>query len=906
MKTNESNNYQHIKALNKAYLKKQLVIFYGAGISKPLGLPSWSELISGVLNSFIDIETEEGEIQKDKLLKTIEGKSYWDSINYLKKALGIEDEKFKNSVAEEIEEKEDLNCPNGGEWPDNNYWDMAKMDIPLFMTTNYDTIFSKVLNGKCQHVDFLKSEKALSEYLGSNSVNNKEIIYLHGCVDRPSSIVISGDDVKKMYESDRWKTGLSSVLTSHKVLFLGVSFDDEYLMQFLKEVKTVAGNPIYSFSIGESDKKDFPHEEIFIHKENIVQEIREVMSRIRRKISEIILLRFNITKCDEKVKRKIRTEIRKRFTVFESVEISIENGYLIVGFGNCREKDEEIDIDRKLQSLVKTLRKEKILKNERFVCYISQNTENYSLTRGTLNTVFKKNQYYFMTQMIDSSSSGIVIDKIGLNLNENEYVRKIRNFTEKKGRITNEGKEYTVYVDEKVTIKDSENSGVEVHVAGLIFYEGKLLLEKRSENEAIAPNKLSLPGGRLRPGEGFRDGLERILKQKYSMEVGTMEIADEFKTHGANIPGIAFLTDTKLIDTDRFTFFDQKAIDDIKDADLGCERKLLNKAFKLSRTKVKDSIKLRIIMLTECVYNCRCCHHENLKDIHLKSREDQIIHSLLFLHQNFDITQITITGGEPLLPGNRACLLNVLKVIREEINNIDLSIITNGYYLDEDCIEELKKYNIRYKISLYGYDNESFFQYARVNKEKFSDFDYIQDFQTKLNLLYKNKCVVTINIPLQKYIFQGLETLFKQEEFRSIIEKAEIKIKIIDMVKPRINPELYEEDYIEVNSVDQINLEEGETGKEDAEEKEREKGHEWNSNMGTFSDLPVELYQYPCKNLSNCSECFNNFALTMKPDGTFLICRRALNEKNRKIFQQYKIEVEDVDLGQEYGKREEE
>ena len=62
MKTNEPNNYQHIKALNKAYLKKQLVIFYGAGISKPLGLPSWSELISGVLNSFIDIETEEGEI----------------------------------------------------------------------------------------------------------------------------------------------------------------------------------------------------------------------------------------------------------------------------------------------------------------------------------------------------------------------------------------------------------------------------------------------------------------------------------------------------------------------------------------------------------------------------------------------------------------------------------------------------------------------------------------------------------------------------------------------------------------------------------------------------------------------------------------------------------------------------
>ncbi len=876
--------------MNKAYLKKQLVIFYGAGISKPLGLPSWSELISGVLNSFIDIETEEGEIQKYELLEEIEGKSYWDSINYLKEKLGIDDEKFKNAVAEEIEEKEELNCPNGGGWADNNYWDMAKMDIPLLMTTNYDTIFSKVLNGKCQHVDFLKSEKPLAEYLGNNSANNKVIIYLHGCVDCPSSIVISGDDVKKMYESDRWKTGLSSVLASHKVLFLGVSFDDEYLMQFLKEVKTLAGNPIYSFSIGESDKKNFPHEEIFIHKENIVQEIREVMSRIRRKISEIILLRFNIIKCDEKIKRKIRTEIRSRFTVFESVEINIENGYLIVGFGNCREKDEEIDIDGKLRGLVKTLKKEKFLKNERFVCYLSQNAENYSVTRGTLNTVFKRNQYYFMTQMIDLSSSGIVIDKIGLNLNENEYARKIQNFTEKKGRIINGGKEYTVYVDDKVTIKDSENSGVEVHVAGLIFYEGKLLLEKRSAYEAIAPNKFSLPGGRLRPGEGFQDGLVRILKQKYGMEVGTMEIADEFKTHGANIPGIAFLTDTKLIGTDRFTFLDQKAIGSLKKEELGCERELLLKAFKLSRTKMKESIKLRIIMLTECIYNCRCCHHENLKDIHLKSHEDQIIHSLRFLYLNFDITQVTITGGEPLLPGNRACLLNVLKVIREELNNIDLSIITNGYYLDEDCIEELKKYNIRYKISLYGYDNESFFQYARVDKKTFSDFDYIQDFQEKLNLLYKKNCAVTINIPLQKYVFRGLETLFKQEGFRSVIEKAEIKIKIIDMVRPRINPELFEKDYIEVNSVAQIKPEES---------------YEWNSYMGTFSGLPVEFYQYPCKDHSNCSECFNNFALTMKPDGTFLICRHALNEKNRKIFQQHEVEVEDVDLGKEYGKMEE-
>ena len=42
----------------------------------------------------------------------------------------------------------------------------------------------------------------------------------------------------------------------------------------------------------------------------------------------------------------------------------------------------------------------------------------------------------------------------------------------------------------------------------------------------------------------------------------------------------------------------------------------------------------------------------------------------------------------------------------------------------------------------------------------------------------------------------------------------------------------------------------------------------------------------------------------MKLDDTFLICRHALNERNRKIFRQYKVEVEDMDLGKEFEKME--
>lgn len=70
----------------------------------------------------------------------------------------------------------------------------------------------------------------------------------------------------------------------------------------------------------------------------------------------------------------------------------------------------------------------------------------------------------------------------------------IQFFPDKKGLISGRNREYSVYSQENVKIRDSHNSGTEVHVAGFIFYGGKLLLEKRNSSEASVPDKYSLPG----------------------------------------------------------------------------------------------------------------------------------------------------------------------------------------------------------------------------------------------------------------------------------------------------------------------------------------------------------------------------------------------------------------------------
>lgn len=65
------------------------------------------------------------------------------------------------------------------------------------------------------------------------------------------------------------------------------------------------------------------------------------------------------------------------------------------------------------------------------------------------------------------------------------------------------------------------------------------------------------------------------------------------------------------------------------------------------------------------------------------------------------------------------------------------------------------------------------------------------------------------------------------------------------------------------------------------------------------------FYKYPCGNSENCQKCFNNFALTMKPNGKMLICQKALihNKIAKEKLFRAGIEIEDVDLGKEYGNK---
>jgi len=65
--------------------------------------------------------------------------------------------------------------------------------------------------------------------------------------------------------------------------------------------------------------------------------------------------------------------------------------------------------------------------------------------------------------------------------------------------------------------KNSEK--IEVHVAGICFYEGKVLVMKRSGNKRLYPGLWECGGGKVRMGETFEDSIIREIGEETNMIV---------------------------------------------------------------------------------------------------------------------------------------------------------------------------------------------------------------------------------------------------------------------------------------------------------------------------------------------------------------------------------------------------
>jgi hypothetical protein len=215
---------------------QKLIPFVGAGVSmavrckrtkKPL-FPSWRELLVEAA-ARLDREKKQREANLVRAFLDLDTPDYMEAARYAEKALGpiwldFLRGQFNHTKAKA--EKSSLELARA-------CWDL---NCSLVITTNYD----RVLRWTCPEAGDVSVWNIQSPYeQGSFARNGSErsvIWHLHGNIEEPDRIILTPDSYRRLYPQGKEETEsqlgaailtLRSLLTSHSLLFVGFSLDDE-------------------------------------------------------------------------------------------------------------------------------------------------------------------------------------------------------------------------------------------------------------------------------------------------------------------------------------------------------------------------------------------------------------------------------------------------------------------------------------------------------------------------------------------------------------------------------------------------------------------------------------------------------------------------------------------------------
>ncbi|WXR60951.1 SIR2 family protein [Peptostreptococcaceae bacterium AGR-M142] len=222
------SNGNIIKELQKKYREKNIIPFLGAGLSIPFNIPDWNKLIRDCALG-MGIEDVQGTSFLPMLDMDLKNYDYWGAVSIIKKYLNRSEDDIQEFIVNTI----DTSIPDEIISIDNNYEDLGKYGFNLYFTTNYDHIMSNYLESNFTPVN-LKDVKSNIQALISNS-KVKRIFHLHGNMSDSSSIVISSEKYKELYDDDVYKS-LFSVFSGVKTfLFIGFSFNDVFIQNIIKD-----------------------------------------------------------------------------------------------------------------------------------------------------------------------------------------------------------------------------------------------------------------------------------------------------------------------------------------------------------------------------------------------------------------------------------------------------------------------------------------------------------------------------------------------------------------------------------------------------------------------------------------------------------------------------------------------
>ncbi|MGC9933778.1 SIR2 family NAD-dependent protein deacylase [Priestia aryabhattai] len=233
----------NLSELKRDYQEGRVVPFIGAGLSVPFNVPTWKLLIESITKKYA---VGKKSFIKDVVETHLKSNDYWGAIGALKHYAILNDKVIQTEIVKLIKEKQ-VSLKNNNL---HNYLDIANMEFELYLTTNYENLLHEYVN--CDNVPILLKD---IDFSTQEMFDEKRILHLHGYTSNPGSIVISRESYMNLYNDNKYKKLLSIITGSKKLLFMGFSFDDQFVSTLLKDHKKYFNGEHYIVLNNPTDEK---------------------------------------------------------------------------------------------------------------------------------------------------------------------------------------------------------------------------------------------------------------------------------------------------------------------------------------------------------------------------------------------------------------------------------------------------------------------------------------------------------------------------------------------------------------------------------------------------------------------------------------------------------------------------
>jgi hypothetical protein len=216
--------------LIKQIREGKAVVWGGAGLSIPSGLPRWSELVDEFITKSRQYGLSADEYDELKVMH--QGGSFDDVVDFCRDRMGPFEygefmrERFTQSYK-----------------PSSLHKLVCDIGFSAVLTTNYDKLLE---DAWLQIRGTLPSPVLTNKDAGAVGprLNNNDFFFLkvHGDIDRPDSIVLSARDyTEHIFGNRAFMDFLERLYSSKTILFVSTPFNEYYIRRMLEQARYVTG-----------------------------------------------------------------------------------------------------------------------------------------------------------------------------------------------------------------------------------------------------------------------------------------------------------------------------------------------------------------------------------------------------------------------------------------------------------------------------------------------------------------------------------------------------------------------------------------------------------------------------------------------------------------------------------------